>query len=302
MMDAVARPDVMTIHQSLRKASLTLQENGIENARFEARELLAHVWGCRTADLVFKLQQPMEETHQARLDDLVHWRCHRLPLAQVLGEWDFRDMRLKITKDVLIPRPETEELFETVVRRLAVRGVHSSLADKRSMNMADVGTGSGCLAIALAKYLREAVVWAIDMSAKALSVARDNIRSHGLLNRIHLMEGDLLQPILGSNTVLLDAVVANLPYIKEYEIKNLSLEVQHEPFMALNGGIDGLCHIRRLIPQAYQGLRPSGFIFLEVGYDQAETVAKEMCENGFYGVKIEKDFSGIQRFVIGTKK
>jgi release factor glutamine methyltransferase len=222
-------------------------------------------------------------------------------LAQVLGEWDFSALSLKITPDVLIPRPETEELLEWILHDfipLLPEGGLSSRGSRGGLDqpwrIADVGTGSGCLAISLAKALPYSTVWAIDLCPKALAVACQN----GVSTSVIFTQGDLLGSLLQEK---LDIVVANLPYVDEKDMDSLSPEVKHEPALALNGGLEGLALIRRLIPQAASCLKPGGKIYLEVGLDQSPRVVQAMADGGFKEISVKKDFAGIDRFIGGVK-
>jgi release factor glutamine methyltransferase len=256
---------------------------------------MASVLGCRPAELALLRDKFFSEGEVSLLENRVQERCERRPLAHVLGEWDFAGLRLAITRDVLVPRPETEGLWELVVSRL-------SRSSASAVELADVGTGSGCLAVALAKSLPPSVVWALDVSLQALEVAERNAEAYGVSERIRFQQGDLLSPLMSHKDLRLDAVVANLPYVDEKEMDQLPPEVRHEPALALNGGKEGLAIIRRLLPQAATLLKPGGGVFLEVGYDQAQRVARDMAEAGFVRVAVHKDFAGIDRFVAGENR
>jgi release factor glutamine methyltransferase len=278
-----------TVGQLLEEGSARLRAAGVSNAEWEAREMMAAVLKELPALLPLRHRSAPETTHRTLWHRLVDERCSRKPLAQVLGEWDFHGMRLHVTPDVLIPRPETEELLERALK----------LLPGRVFSIADVGTGSGCLAIALAKRFPDAFVWALDVSPQALAVARRNAELQRAGRRVFFLEGDLLSRLpLG---LALDVVVANLPYVDEKDMDGLDPEVKHEPSLALNGGRGGLDLIRRLVVQAWERLLPGGSLFLEVGHDQAAEVSGLLQGMGFKSVSTGKDFAGVDRFVSGVR-
>ena len=278
-----------TVGGLLRDAARRLEAAGVSNAAWESREMMAVALGDLPVLVPMRLMEPLAEDRRALWEKFLSERCSRKPLAQVLGEWDFAGLRLAVTPDVLVPRPETEELLEWMAKRLPAR----------LFSLADIGTGSGCLAVASAKRWKEAFVWAVDASRSALAVARRNAEAHGVARRIFFLEGDLMAPL--SKGLYLDAVVANLPYVDEKEMGSLSPEVLREPPAALNGGKDGLEVIRRVVVQAWERLQPGGKVFLEVGHDQSAAVAALFGGLGYRVVETGKDFAGVDRFVMGMK-
>jgi release factor glutamine methyltransferase len=279
-----------TVGDAARAAAARLGKAGVPSVQREARELLAAVLGRRASEVALLARERLTEGQRDALELLVRERCRRRPLAQVLGSWTFSggDIRLFTPDSVLVPRPETEELLEWAVEQ----------ADRRERGLVvDVGTGSGCLAIALAKRLPKARVAAVDISAEALAVARRNAELNGVAARIEFLEADLLGfPVEGASLI-----VANLPYVRSGDIEGLEPEVRHEPRVALDGGPDGMALIDRLLPQAFTALKPGGKICLEVGYDQAAKTASRLKKAGFAGVETRRDINGVERFVGGKK-
>lgn len=285
-----------TVARAAEDVQRRLSRAGVANAAWEAQELLASVLLCPHGMVSLRAEDALLPAQRERLESLVVERCLRRPLAYVLGEWDFTDLRLEITPDVLTPRPETEELFELAASFLAGLPVSGGLS------LADVGTGSGCLALALARRFPEATVRAVDISPRALEVARRNADRHGVAGRVRFAFGDLLAPLLADPAARgFDAVVANLPYVDGRLMETLPPEVRFEPELALDGGRDGLEPVRRLLPQAFSVLRPGGRLFLEVGHDQARAVSADLLDEGFRDVGIFKDMAGIERFVTGKR-
>jgi len=284
-----ARPS--TISEAYAESVRRLTERRVPDASTEAGELLATAIPCRRLELPLLGREPMSRRQHASLRRLLRQRCRRKPLAYILGEWTFADVRLRLNRDVLIPRPETEELFEFVLKTL------TEVSAPR--HVADIGTGSGCLAVTLAKHLPGVRVTAVDISRKALRVAKKNAVQNGVAGKIRFVHGDLLAPLRAS--AFLNAVVANLPYVARKDFSTLAPELRYEPRRALAGGPDGLSLIRRLIPQAMEKLKPTGWLFLEVGHGQSRKVRAELRRAGFEDVAIKTDMAGIERFLAARK-
>ncbi|MEO6786009.1 MAG: peptide chain release factor N(5)-glutamine methyltransferase, partial [Chthoniobacteraceae bacterium] len=225
------------------------------------------------------------------LRDLVRRRAQREPLQHLLGTVEFLGLTLKSDARALIPRPETEQLCGMLVEQ-------AKAADCiwKSGQVADVGTGSGCIALAIANALPEAKVAGFDSSDDALTLARENAERTGLAARVAFAKGDLLSAAEGP----LDLVIANLPYIPTAELAVLQPEVRRDPPAALDGGADGLAIIRRLLPQAAEKMRSDGVLALEIGFDQAAVLAAELSTLGWRDTKIMKDHQGCDRFIFTT--
>lgn len=282
----VASPP-LTVQDAVSIAARRLTARGIANAAGEAKELVARALGGNRKTLDLRRDERWSPSSDVLLNSFLLRRLEHVPLAYLLGEWDFLDMTLTVTPDVLIPRPETEELFQWMAQDHRVEGV-----------LADVGTGAGGLALAAARHWPAARVTAIDLSAAALAVARWNARRHGVEERIEFRCADLLEGIKGGS---LDVVVANLPYVATADLSGLSPDVLKEPRRALDGGPDGVSVIRRLIPQAFGALGRGGRLFLEVGQGQTVAVGQAMTQAGFSDVSVVRDFAGIERFIRGTR-
>ncbi|HEY5999241.1 MAG TPA: peptide chain release factor N(5)-glutamine methyltransferase, partial [bacterium] len=227
-----------------------------------------------------------------RYERLLRERSGRAPLAYVTGEREFWSLRLAVDARVLVPRPETETLVEAALARVG-----------GAARIADLGTGSGAVAIALAVELPLARLWAVDRSAAALEVARGNAATHGVAGRISFLAGDLCGP-LASLAGTLDAVVSNPPYVPTAQIESLQPEVRdHEPRLALDGGPDGLAVIGRIVAQAPPLLRPGGLLLLEVGAGQAPAAAALLAGGGaFETIERLPDLAGIERVVAARRR
>ena len=225
-----------------------------------------------------------------RYRELIERRYLGEPMQYILGEAEFYGLRFRVTPNVLIPRPETEHLVERVLE----------LAEQfQTPRIVDVGTGSGCIVVALAAHLKGADLTAIDISASALDLARQNAELNGALQRIRFLEDDLLAPVAGQR---FEIVVSNPPYVSEVDRASLSVEVRdHEPALALFAGNDGLDIYRRLIPAAFAALAPGGFVALEIGYGQMEGVSKLLSVTGFREIEFIPDLQDIPRVAVARR-
>jgi release factor glutamine methyltransferase len=261
---------------------------GIPTARQDAEWLLAHAGGVDRRALYVDPDRIPAEAEVRRYRDLLARRARQEPLQYLLGFEDFHGLRLRVTPDVLIPRPETEALVDWAIALLPV-GVPRLVAD--------VGTGSGAVACALAVAAPAVTVVAIDSSLAALEVARDNALALGA--RVRVVAGDLLGP-LPARPPVLDMIVANPPYLPTAIIPSLPREVaEFEPRVALDGGSDGTRTLRRLIIGARAVLKPGGWLVLEIGEDQGGALASLMAAEGFTGIAARRDFRDAERYVAG---
>jgi release factor glutamine methyltransferase len=281
----------MIVREALREAIGALTSGGIEEARLESELLLRHVLGCSKAELYIRLEDTLPSAQSERLNQLIQRRLNHEPTAYITGHKEFFGMDFCVNYSTLIPRPETEILVEKALE------LASNIPFE---TIADVGTGCGAIAIALAVHLPQAEVYATDISAPALEIAALNCQRHSVANRVHLVQADLL----GQVTKPIDLIVANLPYVSDPEIIHLSAEVRlFEPPLALAGGPDGLRQITRLLAQARDKLRRGGAILLEIGQSQNKAVVN-LINRYFPGaaVKITPDLSGQDRVIfIGSE-
>lgn len=261
---------------------------GIENARLEAEWLLCAATGLDRVGLYLNYDKPLNGDELALFRQMVARRARREPLQHILGSQEFCGLEFQVSPDVLIPRHDTETLVEEALKR-APGGAR----------VLDIGTGSGCIAVSLARRLPDARVSAIDISGAALEVARANARANGV--EVEFLHGSLLEPVAGR---CFDLIVSNPPYIPSGDIDLLEPEVRDgDPRLALDGGRDGLDIYRRLIPMALDHLNPGGWLLLEVGVGQAELVAELLVGTGGYGdVTIARDPAGIPRVVGAARK
>ena len=268
-----------TVLEVIQATTPYLQKNGVESARLNIEHLLAHVLGKKRMDLYMEFDRPLEDSVLEPLRGLVKRRAAGEPLQHLLGTVEFLGRSFLCDKRALIPRPETEQLCELLLKEPAPNRI------------LDVGTGSGVIALSLAAAWPEARVEAADVSDDALALARENAARLGLAERVIFSKSDLLENVVGE----FQLIVANLPYIAAAEIPALAREVQHDPMIALTAGADGFSLLQRLIANAPKHLR--GLLALEIGHDQSARVCEALAAHNFQDIRPLADYQGRQRFV-----
>jgi release factor glutamine methyltransferase len=279
-----------TVLEVIQSTSDFFGKHGVESPRLNIEHLLAHVLGNKRLDLYLQFDRPLGEEHLTPLRDLVKRRAAGEPLQHLLGTAEFFGYVFKCDARALVPRPETEQLVELVLEK-------AKAAAAPWTRIADVGTGSGVIAITLALKLPQVSVVAIDRHEAALSLARENATRLECGTRIDFREGDLMGNVDGP----FDAIIANLPYIPSGEIAGLSREVQRDPASALDGGQDGLDLVRQLCNQAASLLKPGGLLALEIGHDQGEAARELLSTPDWNTIQILPDYQGRQRFALALR-
>ncbi len=277
----------------LERGAQELAQAGVDRSRWEAEVLLRQAIGCSRETLLADLAEPVEAEATGYFFQLVDRRRGRVPLQYLLGTQEFWGLEFLVTPAVFIPRPETEGLVEETIARLG----------DRSARVADVGCGSGCVAISIASSLPNSRVYATEISPAALAVARENANRNGVSSRIEFLQGDLLAPLVSMSTPpVLDLVVSNPPYVPEVDMAGLQPEVkEHEPRVALAAGPDGLDAMRRLLPQAKSVLAPGGLVLLEIGMGMEQRVKDLIAETGLSWETTVPDLQGFPRVVVAVK-
>lgn len=285
-------PSSETIRSVLAKAEEWLSARAVDGPRLSAQLLLAHALKKDRLALLLDADRPLSEAELAPFRDLVRRRGAGEPVAYILGEWEFYGLPFAVCPDVLVPRPETEGIVD------AARAAFPADA---SLVFADLGTGSGCLAVALADQFPGARGTAVDISEKALAVARANAARNGVAGRVAFLRADFAD-LAGLEAGTCDLVVSNPPYVTEAEYAGLSREVAgFEPRGALVSGADGLNAVRALLPQARRLLRPGGLLLVEIGYQQGEAARALTEAAGFSEVRVLRDLAGHQRIVKASR-
>ena len=296
----------VTNHRSLlaalRDAIAQLESKHVPSASLAAELLLMHTLGRDRAWLYAYPEHELDEATCERYLSLIARRGSGVPTQHLTGHQEFWGLGFEVTPDVLIPRPETEHVIEVTLDRIGAASGGSVLPNNATLRIADVGTGSGCIAIALAHELHNAHITATDISAPALEVARRNAIRHGVTQHIEFVECNLLDTLLHQSLVtshqspLFHAIVSNPPYIARRETATLPREVrEHEPEEALFGGETGTEMYAPLIAQAGTLLKPGGILVLELGYNSAEHVSRLLNTPAWSEVKLTNDLAGIKR-------
>jgi len=255
-----------------------------ERARRDAETLLLYVMRCERAALLVRWKEVLDAQEAASYAALIERRMTGEPIQYITGESEFYGLPFHVTREVLIPRPETEHLVEKALELAACF---------QAPRIVDVGAGSGAIAVALACKLPQAAVTAIDLSSSALTIARENAERNGVSGGIRFLRGDLLAPVKEER---FEIVVSNPPYVSAGDRAGMAVEVREfEPALALFAGIDGLDVYRRLIPSAFTSLAPGGFLALEIGFGQEQAIARLLMDAGFESIEFVPDLQKIPR-------
>jgi release factor glutamine methyltransferase len=277
----------------LEETRLSLESHGVEEANLEADLFLMKALGLDRSRLYSFPERLVTNEERETLSNDLFRRLNGEPWAYICGYREFYGLRMKVGPGVFIPRPETELLVDLVIE--LTRDLARTIPADRHIRIADICTGSGAIAVALAVHLPQALLYATDISQSALEMTRINSEEYHVDDRITLLESDLLTLVSGQ----VDIVVSNPPYVPQAEISHLAREVLSEPLVALDGGYDGLDVVRSLLPQAISKLRRPGAIVMEISPEQGDEVcllASALAPNGDF--TLHKDLSGRQRAVL----
>jgi len=289
----------MTGLKLLQWSTNTLKDHQIDNPRLNAELLLAHSLNLNREELYVRLHRELNEGEKGALERLIQRRISGEPLQYILGHQEFWSINFKVDPRVLIPRPETEVLVEQSLSIL------SEKTFEQNPSVLEIGTGSGAIAIALAKEVKNIYLVATDISRDALILAKENAKSAGVQDQIQFVNADLFGPLRPSREKKpFDLILSNPPYIVRRKICTLAKEVKdYEPTIALDGGKDGLAFYRRIIPEALGYLRAGGWLLLEVALGQGLDVSEWIDEEGnFFKPECIPDLSGIGRVVKARRK
>jgi len=289
-----------TIGQASKNISKLFKNKGIKNSERETEILLSYSLEMSRSEIYLNFDRVLKDIEKKQLEKKIHKRIDKIPLQYITKHQEFMGMDFLVKKGVLIPRPETEILVEEVIKKL------KNYKYSNNLRVVDLGTGTGVIAISIAKFIDNITIYATDISKKSLQTALKNTRKHDCEDKISFLQGDLFESFIGRiEKGSLDGIVSNPPYIDSYDFKLLPPEIKdNEPKLALYGGIDGLNYYRKIIRISPKFLKKNGFVALEVGAGQAKKV-KELIleENNFkQNVEIVRDYSGIERVVIAYRK
>ena len=291
----------MTNGELFKLIETKLETAGKEDSRFDAKCIFEDIMGLDTLNLALHREETADEKKAVRAIELAEKRAQGYPLQYLLGKWEFYGLDFKVGEGVLIPRPDTEILVETVLAHFAEKKQYDP-------EIIDLCSGSGCIAVSLKKSMPKARVIAVEISSDAMPYLVENIRNNG--TDIKILKGDVMDGRLLDNFRdeesegdhrQLDCIVSNPPYLTAEEMAELQTEVTHEPASALDGGADGLKFYRVISCLWKEILRDGGLLAFEIGYRQGEDVADILRKSGFADVKIIKDLGGNDRVVTGIK-
>lgn len=290
--NADAKKAFKTVRQTLRQTAERLQGAGMDQPELAAEILTASVLNCPRLELYLRTNEKLTSAQLESVREGTRRLGKHEPIQYVLGRTDFMGCAFKCDRRALIPRPETEELVELVIG-------YKPLWQIDSPAVLDVGTGSGCIIISLALLKKKGNFWAVDVSPKAIELAKENALAHNVAGAIKFLTADFADEAVPSG---LDAVVANPPYVRTADFLKLEKNVRlWEPRVALDGGEDGLQVMRPLVGRAFQILKPDRFLFLEIGFDQWPPVRRLLEKNGFSKSFLRRDQAGQNRLVMAVK-
>lgn len=275
-----------TLDSVVREAARQLEDAGVDHPILDARILICHTLGIDRAQMATLDARALTESESADIRALIGRRCRREPVARILGEREFWSLPFNLNDATLEPRPDSEIIVEVTL---------NALRDRGDVSVLDVGTGTGCLLLALLHELPHATGVGVDLNPHAVDQARDNAANLGLQPRALFRISNWLDNIVADR---FDAIISNPPYIASRDIPTLMPEVRnYDPIAALDGGEDGLAAYRILIPQLQERLKPGGFVVFEVGQGQAASVGELLTQNGFKDITFHMDLGGVERCV-----
>ncbi len=283
--------EVLTVLKAVELSADYLARKGISEPRPNAELLLAHILNCKRLDLYVQFDRPLNEAEKNKYRDYLARRAKGEPLQYIVGEVEFYGLKLKVTPDVLIPRPETELLVEKVIKENE---------KKNPLKILDIGTGSGNIALSLKANLKQAEVIGIDISASAIEIAKANAEVNNLFDEVTFETLDIFDENITDKLQDVDIIVSNPPYVSAKEFEKLQVEIKEfEPKNAVTDGGDGLSFYRRISTVGKGILNGGGKIYFEIAEGEADDVVSILRTNDFENIKIEKDFNNIPRIVKG---
>lgn len=280
----------MTIKEILDHGAQQFEKNS-DVPRKEIELLVMNVCGLKKIDLILKSDEILPEDALLEIEKLIQKRLKGIPLQYLLGNQEFMGLNFIVTENVLIPRQDTEILVEEIISRYK---------NESNLKILDIGTGSGAISISLAKFLKKAQIFSIDISKEALTVAKLNAKKNKVADQVTFIESNLFENLTAKESF--DIIVSNPPYIPSKDILELQREVKaHEPMLALDGGEDGLDYYRKITEKSIDHLKKDGLLAYEIGYNQGIDVSK-LLENDFHHIEIIKDLQKHDRVVLGYHK
>ena len=296
----VTKDKFKTIGQTLKWISKLFKNVGIINPERETEVLLSYFLKMNKSEIYINSDKLLKNKEKRQLEKMIQKRMEKIPLQYITKHQEFMGMDFLVEKGVFIPRPETEILVERVLEKL------KTIKSSSNLKIADLGTGSGIIAISIAQFIQDITIYATDISKKSLKLAFKNARKHSCEDKIIFLQGDLFEAFIEKiEKNSLDGIISNPPYINSDDFKSLPLEIkENEPEITLYGGVDGIDYHRKIIQESPEFLKRDGLIALEVGVGQAKIIKELILKEGNYRKNIEifKDYSDIERVVIAYCK
>tara|TARA_B100001121_G_scaffold304311_1_gene319613 strand:- start:376 stop:1218 length:843 start_codon:yes stop_codon:yes gene_type:complete len=279
----------MNINQAIKEASIILKKNHIKSALLDCEILMSKALNKSRKFIIMNPNEKINDYEYKNFKKLISSRSNNKPIAYIIGKKSFWKYNFNVSEKVLIPRPDTEILIEQVLK---------IYKKKEGINFLEIGIGSGCIILSILKEKKSFLGRGIDVCKESLNVCRDNANKLDLFNRLKLFKSDIDNFLLGKY----DLIISNPPYIKNLDFKNMDDEVvRFEPKIALNGGLDGLSEIRKVIKKSSELIKIHGKLILEIAHDQKNEVKKILRNNNFYINEVVKDFANKDRCIISTK-
>lgn len=279
----------MKVREALEKASGMLRKNNIYSYDSEAKYLMKYALDEDDIFMITGLEEELTGEEEEKFFEVVEKRCGHVPFAYITGRKEFMGLEFRVNEHTLIPRPESENIVEYLLYRYT----------GKSPKVLELGVGSGCIIVSVARYIKDAVITGVDISEEAVRISSENAALHEVSERAEFFLSDLFENVTGQ----FDVIISNPPYIKSSDIDTLESDVKdYEPRLALDGGADGLDFYRRIAAESTDYLSDGGMLIMEIGFDQAEDVTKLLQENGFYDIEVIKDLAGLDRTISARKK
>ena len=280
----------MNIFEAIKKGDAILRESGIKSYKIDSEILMSRVIKKNRADIILNSKTELSQKDYNLYENLIIQRSKQKPIAHLTGKKEFWKYEFSVTKDVLIPRPDTEIIVEKTLKLTK---------NKNKLKVLEIGIGSGCILLSILKERKNFYGTGIDISKKTIEICKINCKNLGLSNRVKLLKTDIDNFRYGKY----DLIISNPPYIKKFDLKYLEKEVSfYEPKPALDGGLDGLSELRKVILNSSKLIKRNGKLVLEIAFDQAESVKSILKQNEFYINEIIKDLSKKNRCIISTRK
>ena len=280
----------MNIFEAIKKGDAILREIGIKSHKIDSEILMSRVIKKNRADIILNSKTELSQKDYNLYENLIIQRSKQKPIAYLTGKKEFWKYEFSVTKDVLIPRPDTEIIVEKTLKLTK---------NKNKLKVLEIGIGSGCILLSILKERKSFYGTGIDISKKTIEICKINCKNLGLSSRVKLLKTDIDNFRYGKY----DLIISNPPYIKKFDLKYLEKEVSfYEPKPALDGGLDGLSELKRVILNSSKLIKRNGKLVLEIAFDQAESVKSILKQNEFYINEIIKDLSKKNRCIISTRK